>query len=127
MSVTAEKQNKRPRARSLPKRRAGPDAKSRPQVVISRIGVVETYDDPDAGGGIELFAVSGLGSIWTDRPDLAPPNRLLVDPRYTVKTGWHLLYWRDGRYLVERATDSSDGRSSPGFIGVIIGWFGEDV
>jgi len=100
-------------------------------VKISRICEIETYDEPEGCDGIEVFAVSGLDSVWTNRLDLPEPNRLIVDLRFGVNEGWQLLYWRGGRYVIDDAPDSLEDRyavkDAPGYVGVITGWYREEA
>ena len=98
-------------------------------VEIYRLCEIETYDEPEGCDGIEVFAVSGLGTIFTGRPDLPEANRLIVDPRFGANEGWYVLCWRGGRYVMEKSRKKLGFpvKDGPGYIGVITGWYREEL
>lgn len=95
---------------------------------INRLHEVETYDEPEGCDGMEVFSVTGLAAIFTERPDLPEANRLIVDPRFAVNEGWYVLYWRGGRYVMEKSQkkEGIEMKEGPGYVGVVIGWYREE-
>lgn len=103
--------------------------KNNAAVQISRISGIKTYDEPEGCDGIEIFAVKGLDTIFTERTDLPEANRLIVDPRFAVNEGWYVLYWRGGRYVMERSRkkEGQPVKDGPDYVGVVIGWYREEA